>query len=61
MGHLVSCHLPGVDGSDSSQLDFCELQELENHIPGPSKGCPMDYPTLPIEASRQGTPTGGSW
>ena len=29
------------------------------YIPGPSKGCPMDYPTLPI--GFHWAPLGGSW
>ena len=35
------------------------ISHLNVHVPGPSKGCPMDYPTLPI--GFHWALLGGSW
>ena len=36
-----------------------KVRRLEINKPGPSKGCPMNYPTLPI--GFHWAPLGGSW
>ena len=36
-----------------------ESEQLGDSVPGPSKGCPMDYPTLPIGFHWE--PLRGSW
>ena len=51
---------PGGPGGAWRSMIWAQLNEsLETSIPGPSKGCPMNYPTLPI--GFHWAPLGGSW